>query len=71
VVETTDDEWDRVLAVNMTGIFAVCRAAIPGLRDGGSIVNMASMNSLVAYENSAPLFGKQGSAAPVHACPGT
>jgi hypothetical protein len=71
VVETTDDEWDRVLAVNMTGIFAVCRDAIPGLRDGGSIVNMASMNSLVAYENSAPLFGKQGSAAPVHACPGT
>jgi NAD(P)-dependent dehydrogenase (short-subunit alcohol dehydrogenase family) len=60
VVETTDDEWDRVLAVNMTGIFAVCRAAIPGLRDGGSIVNMASMNSLVAYENSAPYSASKG-----------
>lgn len=60
VVETTDDEWDRVLAVNMTGIFAVCRDAIPGLRDGGSIVNMASMNSLVAYENSAPYSASKG-----------
>jgi NAD(P)-dependent dehydrogenase (short-subunit alcohol dehydrogenase family) len=60
VVETTNDEWDRVLAVNMTGIFAVCRAAIPGIRDGGSIVNMASMNSLVAYENSAPYSASKG-----------
>jgi len=60
VVETTDDEWDRVLAVNMTGIFALCRAAIPALRDGGSIVNMASMNSLVAYENTAPYSASKG-----------
>ena len=60
VVDTTDDEWDRVLAVNMTGIFSVCRASIPALRDGGSIVNMASMNSLVAYENSAPYSASKG-----------
>ncbi len=60
VVETTDEEWDRVLAVNMTGIFSVCRAAIPALRDGGSIVNIASMNSLVAYENSAPYSASKG-----------
>jgi NAD(P)-dependent dehydrogenase (short-subunit alcohol dehydrogenase family) len=60
VVDTTDDEWDRVLAVNMTGIFSVCRAAIPALREGGSIVNMASMNSLVAYENSAPYSASKG-----------
>jgi len=60
VVETTDDEWDRVLAVNMTGIFALCRAAIPALSDGGSIVNMASMNSLVAYENTAPYSASKG-----------
>jgi NAD(P)-dependent dehydrogenase (short-subunit alcohol dehydrogenase family) len=60
VVDTTDDEWDQVLAVNMTGIFSVCRAAIPALRDGGSIVNMASMNSLVAYENSAPYSASKG-----------
>jgi NAD(P)-dependent dehydrogenase (short-subunit alcohol dehydrogenase family) len=60
VVDTTDAEWDRVLAVNMTGIFSVCRAAIPALREGSSIVNMASMNSLVAYENSAPYSASKG-----------
>ncbi len=60
VVDTRDDEWDRVLAVNMTGIFSICRAAIPALRDGGSIVNMASMNSLMAYENSAPYSASKG-----------
>jgi NAD(P)-dependent dehydrogenase (short-subunit alcohol dehydrogenase family) len=34
VAETTDSEWDRVLAVNLTGIFAVCRPAIPAMSDG-------------------------------------
>ena len=38
----------------------VCRAAIPVLRDGGSIVNMASMNSLVAWENNAPYSASKG-----------
>jgi meso-butanediol dehydrogenase/(S,S)-butanediol dehydrogenase/diacetyl reductase len=60
VAETTDEEWDRVLAVNMTGVFNVCRAAIPAIADGGSIVNMGSINSLVAYENSAPYSASKG-----------
>jgi NAD(P)-dependent dehydrogenase (short-subunit alcohol dehydrogenase family) len=60
LVDTTDEEWERVLGVNLTGIFYVCRAAIPVLRDGGSIVNMASMNSFVAWENNAPYSASKG-----------
>jgi NAD(P)-dependent dehydrogenase (short-subunit alcohol dehydrogenase family) len=43
-VETPDDEWQRVLAVNQTGMFYGMRAAIPALRraGGGSIVNISS-----------------------------
>jgi NAD(P)-dependent dehydrogenase (short-subunit alcohol dehydrogenase family) len=60
-VETTsDEEWDRIFSVNLTGVFALCRAAIPVMSDGGSIVNMGSMNSLVAYENSAPYSASKG-----------
>jgi NAD(P)-dependent dehydrogenase (short-subunit alcohol dehydrogenase family) len=60
-VETTsDEEWDRIFSVNLTGVFALCRAAIPVMSDGGSIVNMGSMNSFVAYENSAPYSASKG-----------
>lgn len=60
VAETADGEWDQVLAVNLTGVFAVCRAAIPAMSDGGAIINMASMNSFVAYENAAPYSASKG-----------
>ena len=42
--ELTPDEWDRVIAINLTAPYRVCRAALPFLREqvGGSIVNVAS-----------------------------
>jgi len=45
VDETTDEEWDRLIAVNLTGPFACSRAAVPHmLRAGrGSIINTASI----------------------------
>jgi NAD(P)-dependent dehydrogenase (short-subunit alcohol dehydrogenase family) len=60
VVETTDDEWERVFRVNVAGTFYACRAAIPHMPDGASIVNMASINSFVAWENDAPYTATKG-----------
>jgi cyclopentanol dehydrogenase len=42
--DTSDEEWQRVLAVNQTGMFYGMRAAIPALRrgGGGSIINISS-----------------------------
>ena len=43
----TAEEWDRVFAVNVRGVFQVTRAAVPMLkRSGGSIVNTASIVGL-------------------------
>ncbi len=42
--EMTDEQWERVLATNLTGPFLCCRAAVP-LMDragGGSIVNITA-----------------------------
>jgi meso-butanediol dehydrogenase / (S,S)-butanediol dehydrogenase / diacetyl reductase len=40
----TDDDWDTDLAVNLTGPFALCRAALPHLLEtGGAIVNVSSI----------------------------
>jgi NAD(P)-dependent dehydrogenase (short-subunit alcohol dehydrogenase family) len=43
-------DWNRMLAVHLTGTFLVCRATLPRLRaaGGGSIVNMASTAALLA-----------------------
>ena len=41
---TTEDQWDRVIAVNLRGVLAVTHAVLPGMneRRGGAIVNVAS-----------------------------
>ena len=48
VVEISDDEWDRVLRVTLTGTFYCCRAAgrIMERQERGSIVNISSINGL-------------------------
>ena len=44
-VDVTDEEWDRVLATNLTGIFRCARAVAPGMiaRGRGKIINVGSM----------------------------
>jgi len=43
-------EWDKVLAVNLTGVFLCLRAELPVLvaGGGGAVVNTASFSGLVA-----------------------
>lgn len=60
VIETSDDEWQRLFDVNVTGIFRACRAALPFMGEGGSIVNMASINSFIAWENDAAYTATKG-----------
>ena len=53
VSETPDDVWTDTFGVNVDGVFRICRTAIPLLRDGGSIVNMGSTNSILPRANAA------------------
>jgi NAD(P)-dependent dehydrogenase (short-subunit alcohol dehydrogenase family) len=49
-LETSDEDWDEVVAVNLTAVFRWCRAAIPELKasGGGAIVTVGSGWGLVA-----------------------
>ena len=50
VVDTPEDDWDAILAINLKGAAMGCKHAIPVMEDqgGGTIVNNASINALVA-----------------------
>ena len=45
VVETTEDQWDAMMNVNVKGVFLGCKAVLPGMieRRQGRIVNTASI----------------------------
>jgi NAD(P)-dependent dehydrogenase (short-subunit alcohol dehydrogenase family) len=45
--ETTDEQWERILAVNVTAMFRLSRQAVPALRErgGGRIINVGSIMS--------------------------
>ena len=49
VVNTEEKVWDTVLAVNVKGVYLVCKHGIPELlaNGGGSIINVASFVALV------------------------
>jgi NAD(P)-dependent dehydrogenase (short-subunit alcohol dehydrogenase family) len=53
IEDTPEDAWDRILDVNLKGIYLMSKAAIPRIRlaGGGAIVNIASVQGL----QSAPL----------------
>lgn len=58
----TVDGWNRVVAVNQTGIFLGMREVIPVMRGqkSGSIINLASIWGLVAVPNIAAYHATKG-----------
>ena len=65
VETTTDEEWERTFAVNVTALFRMSRAVVPFMRrlGGGAIVNIASDWALVAAHNAAAYGASKGAVA--------
>lgn len=61
-VDTTDDQWDTMLAINLTAMFHTTRAVLPGMieRGGGSIVNLSSVAGVVGVRNRAGYCATKG-----------
>lgn len=45
VAELNDDEWHKIIGVNLTGLMYCLRGELNTISDGGSIVNMASIHA--------------------------
>ncbi|HQR44921.1 MAG TPA: SDR family NAD(P)-dependent oxidoreductase [Thermoanaerobaculia bacterium] len=59
--QRSDEGWARILDVNLTGTWRVCRAAYPFLADGGRVVNLSSVTGRFGVaKNGAYCAAKHG-----------
>jgi NAD(P)-dependent dehydrogenase (short-subunit alcohol dehydrogenase family) len=62
-LEVTRADWDRVIAVNLTGLFFLSQAAarvMAGNGTAGRIVNVSSVHAVVSEPNAAPYTATKG-----------
>lgn len=45
-----EEDWDKVMDVNVRGVFYTCKEANKHMSDGGRIVNISSIASIVGFE---------------------
>lgn len=48
LLDATAAQWDKIMQVNLRGVFLLCQQVVPGMRErgGGSIINIASIEGL-------------------------
>jgi NAD(P)-dependent dehydrogenase (short-subunit alcohol dehydrogenase family) len=62
ILDTNEEEWDRLLAVNVRSMFVHCRAAIPVMQQAGAgaIVNTASISGVVGLAGQGAYAASKG-----------
>jgi len=62
VVETEEEVWDEVLAINLKGIYLASKQAIPKMRErgGGAIVNLSSVQAFASQKGVAAYTASKG-----------
>lgn len=60
LVETTPQEWDRVMGVNLRSVYLAVRQLYPLLRGGGAVVNVSSVHAIATSANIAAYAASKG-----------
>ncbi len=61
--QITAQTWNETLHLNLSVPFFLSRALVPGMSNGGSIINIASLQSFRAFPNSIPYGASKGGVA--------
>jgi cyclopentanol dehydrogenase len=58
IEETTEEDWDLIMAINVKGVFLGTKSAIPAMRraGGGSIINISSVAGLVGARTTGAAY---------------
>lgn len=60
LVETTVEDWDRVMAVNLRGSFLLIKHAAPAMDGSGAIVNISSVAAVMAVREAGAYTASKG-----------
>ena len=62
IEDTSEEEWDSVVAVNQKGVWLGMKTAVPAMRKrgGGSIVNISSIYGIIGSAGAAAYHGTKG-----------
>jgi NAD(P)-dependent dehydrogenase (short-subunit alcohol dehydrogenase family) len=60
IVELPDEDWDKVLRVNLKSVFLYCKYAVPHMKPGSAIVNVSSVHAHETTKNVVPYAASKG-----------
>src|SRR5215471_2827909 len=60
ILELPDDDWDKVMRVNLKAVFLFCKYSVPHMPAGGAIVNISSVHAHETTRNVVPYATSKG-----------
>jgi NAD(P)-dependent dehydrogenase (short-subunit alcohol dehydrogenase family) len=60
IIELAEEDWDKVLRVNLKSVFLYCKYAVPHMPPGSAIVNISSVHAHETTQNVVPYATSKG-----------
>lgn len=60
IIDLPDEDWDKVLSVNLRAVFLYCKYSVPHMKPGSAIVNVSSVHAHETTRNVAPYASSKG-----------
>ncbi len=60
IVDLPDEDWDKVLGVNLRAVFLYCKYSVPHMQPGSAIVNVSSVHAHETTKNVVPYASSKG-----------
>src|SRR5690242_5181879 len=60
IVDLPEEDWDKVLNVNLRSVFLFCKYSVPHMGPGGAIVNISSVHAHETTKNVVPYATSKG-----------
>jgi len=60
IVDLKEEDWDKVMHVNIRSVFLFCKHGVPHMPPGGAIVNISSVHAHETTKNVVPYASSKG-----------
>lgn len=60
LVDLPEEDWEKVMAVNLRSVFLFCKYAVPHMPEGAAIVNISSVHAHETTKNVVPYATSKG-----------